>query len=487
MKGYIPKEQRKKILFISDNILGISGVSHVARSIITGTAHRYNYINVGVSLDENVKGQRFDLSEITNKETGLTDSDVKVVNWTSYDDINFLRQVLIAEKPQAIVFITDPRYYQNLFNIAYEIQQGLINGVQTPMVYIQIWDEFTPPFYNRAAWSSVNMSLCISKQTALMNKLVIGDRADQIKVEYFPHGVDHNVFKPLNADDEKLLQFKKDILKGKDYEFILFFNSRNIQRKNIPTALLAFKAFLRKLSDEEADKCCFILHTQPADHNGTDLPAVIETFFGPRKHQIIFDNVMCPPEELNLRYNLADATVLISEAEGFGLSGLESVMAGTPIIINMTGGMQDYCYVQDENGGWFTPNEKVWSNHNKTYTKHGLWAFPVWPKTLTPVGSIPTPYIFASRCDFKDVANQMKEVYDSDKGALAQWGREGREWLIRDEVGMTSQRMCENFITHMEDMFETWEPLERYSIINVDETSLNNHIEIPDYLFEEND
>ena len=40
-------------------------------------------------------------------------------------------------------------------------------------------------------------------------------------------------------------------------------------------------------------------------------------------------------------YNIADVTINISDAEGFGLATLESLSCGTPIIANMTGGLQE--------------------------------------------------------------------------------------------------------------------------------------------------
>ena len=40
-------------------------------------------------------------------------------------------------------------------------------------------------------------------------------------------------------------------------------------------------------------------------------------------------------------YNASDYTIGISDAEGFGLSTLESLSCGTPIIATMTGGLQE--------------------------------------------------------------------------------------------------------------------------------------------------
>ena len=40
--------------------------------------------------------------------------------------------------------------------------------------------------------------------------------------------------------------------------------------------ILAFREFAYQLPKEERDKVAFVLHTQPVDTNGTDLPAVVE-------------------------------------------------------------------------------------------------------------------------------------------------------------------------------------------------------------------
>ena len=37
-----------------------------------------------------------------------------------------------------------------------------------------------------------------------------------------------------------------------DYEFVVFFNSRNIRRKQIPDTMLAFRYFLDSLPKEKA-------------------------------------------------------------------------------------------------------------------------------------------------------------------------------------------------------------------------------------------
>ena len=56
-------------------------------------------------------------------------------------------------------------------------------------------------------------------------------------------------------------------------------------------------------------------------------------------------------------YNYADVYILLSSAEGWGLALTESLLTGTPIIANVTGGMQDQMRFEDENGDWIEFNE----------------------------------------------------------------------------------------------------------------------------------
>ena len=92
-----------------------------------------------------------------------------------------------------------------------------------------------------------------------------------------------------------------------------------------------------------------LMHTQPVDENGTDLPKVIEDCTN--DINVIFADNRYSEKELNYLYNLADVTINVASNEGFGLATAESVMAGKPIIVNVTGGMQDQCGFRDKATG----------------------------------------------------------------------------------------------------------------------------------------
>ena len=465
-EGYIKKEDRKKILLISDDIRFFSGIATVSREIVIGTAHHYNYVCICAALQHPDKGKRMDLSESTNQVTGISDSNVIIYPYDGYGDADFVRNLIKYEKPDALFFVTDPRYYTWLFEIENEIRKKI------PMVYLQIWDCEPAPLYNREFYRSCDALLAISKQTEVLNKVVLGKYQEDCLIKYVPHGINSNMFFKIDPSHEKyqdLQNFKKDLFGKKDFEFVVLFNSRNIRRKSLPDTIVAFKLLLNSMSPEEADKCCLVLHTHQVDENGTDLPAVIEVFLGDRKDQVIFSNPGLDTGKMNLLYNLADVTVLVSSNEGWGLSLTESLMSGTMIIANVTGGMQDQMRFEDENGDWIEFTESFCSNHFGKYKKCGDWAIPVFPSNISIQGSVPTPYIADDRADFRDVANAMKQVHGMSKEERIERGRKGREWVTSDEARMTADNMCKNVIEAVDQTMEEFTPRVKYYIMNTND------------------
>ena len=49
-EGYIKKEDRKKILLLTDDIRVHSGVAQIGREVVTNTAHRYNWVQLAGAI-----------------------------------------------------------------------------------------------------------------------------------------------------------------------------------------------------------------------------------------------------------------------------------------------------------------------------------------------------------------------------------------------------------------------------------------------------
>ena len=462
---YLPQNERKKILLICDDIRVHSGVATVAKEIVIHTAQHFNWVQIAGAIKHPEKGKKFDLSQHTNQETGLTDSNIIIYPVDGYGNQELVRHLIKVEKPDALFIITDPRYFSWLFQVENEIRKNI------PIIYLNIWDDYPAPLYNSAFYESCDALLGISKQTVNINKIVLGDKVKNKVIKYVPHGLNHKIYRPLETTEEveAMEKMKLDLFGKDEVDFILFFNSRNIRRKQIPDTMWAFKMFLDSLPKEKADKCRFLLHTEKSHEAGTNLEAVEELLFKKDYPKAIcFDEKKWSTAELNLLYNMTDCQILLTSNEGWGLTLTEAMLAGNPIIANTTGGMQDQMRFKNENGKWFTPSPEIPSNNTGKYKKHGEWAFPVYPASRSIQGSPITPYIWDDRCKPEDVTDRIKEVYDLGKEKRKELGLKGREWCLSKEAGFTAEYQGKRVIEAVDELFDTWEPREAFEVIDTD-------------------
>ena len=429
----------------------------MAREITLNTAHHFNWVNIAAGINHPEQGKRIDISEDTNNRIGITDSNIVLYPSHGYGNTEMIRQVIELEKPDAVMLFTDPRHYEHVWRMENEIRHKI------PIIYYSIWDSTPTPIWNTPYYESCDTLISISKQTDNIHKMLVDDKI----FKYVPHGTNPKTYFPVDKNDVDFINFKNHIFKGKQYEFVVFFNSRNIRRKNPSDLILAYRHFVDQLSKEQAKKCVLVMHTQPKDENGTDLVAVAEALCDPSYCNVIFSNQQLDSKYLNYLYNMADITALISSAEGFGLSMLESMMAGTMILGNVTGGIQDQMRFEDEEGKWLNFSPTFLSNHYGTYKKHGKWALSVYPTALSLVGSIPTPYIFDDRCDFKDVSDQLLISFFLNPQERIERGLAGREWVMGEEAKMTSENMGKGITEAIDETLATWKPISSHTLTKV--------------------
>ena len=461
-EGYIPQADRKKILLLCDDIRFTSGISTMAKEIVIGTAHRFNWVNLGAAIQHPDQGKRFDICQDTNQLAGIQDASVFILPTSGYGSPELVRQIIEMEKPDAIMFFTDPRYWIWLFQMENELRKKL------PMIYLNIWDDLPAPLYNKPYYESCDGLLAISKQTANINRLVLGEKAKDKVIKYVPHGINEDIFTVKDKNDPEVVAMRKQYFGDNQPEFVVLYNARNIRRKCTSDLILAYAQFCDKIGKEKAKKCALLLHTHKLDENGTDLPTVTELFCDPEYQRVVFCENRYTPYQMSLMYNCADVTALISSNEGWGLSLTESMMCGKPIIATVTGGMQDQLRFENEKGEWIDFNENFCSNHFGTYKKHGKWAFPVYPSNMSIVGSIPTPYIFDDRADFRDIAAAIKEVYDLTPEERGVRGQAAREWVTSDESMQSARMMSKNVIDGIEETFTKWKPRAKHELIKVE-------------------
>ena len=457
---------KKKILLLSDDLRMSSGIGTMSKEFVLGTAHHYDWIQIGGAIKHPENGKVVDMNESIRNETGVKDANLKIYPVDGYGSPELLRQIMGIENPDAIMHYTDPRFWGWLYEMEHEVRQEM------PIFYYNIWDDWPAPQYNENFYECSDLIMNISKQTVAIVKEVSKrkPRTDW-DCTYIPHGISEKYFYPISVFDEEYKQVEsmKKQLTDDNIEFIVFYNNRNIRRKMTGDVIMAFKTFCDTLTEEEKNKCGLLMHTQPIDENGTDLPALIKAMCPELK--IYFSDRKLEPNQLNWLYNMADVTINIASNEGFGLGTCESLMSGTPIIVNITGGLQDQCgfklkgkhvTAEDYDEIKSFHDDRKWKDHpDLTW---GEWVKPVWPSNRALVGSIPTPYIFDDRCRFDDAGQAIKEWHDMDSDERRQCGMKGHEFVNKDDIMMSSKKMCQNFIDHMDKGFGMWKPRKRYSI-----------------------
>ena len=481
----LPIDQRKTILILSDDLRMQSGVGTMTKEIVFGIIHRFNIIQIGGAIKHPDVNKIIDMSDSLKLETGVPDPNCKIYPVNGYGNQDLVRQIMTTDKPDAILHFTDPRFWGWLYQMEHEIRQNI------PIFYYALWDDLPVPMYNKRFYESCDLIMAISKQYHYIHKSALletdskvidmsinevlnenhNDNDMETRISYVPHGINEHDFYPIDKDHEEWVefqQFRKEVVNGMDIEFVVLYNSRNIRRKMTTDLIYGFKTFCDNLPPDKAKKCLLVLHTQPVDENGTDLPAVIgELADG---DNITFSHNKLDVKHLNFLYNVGDVTTLVSSNEGFGLGTAESLMAGTPIIVNTTGGLQDqvgfkkddgsYVSVKDYSNGWG-------SNHDGRYTKHGEWSKPIWPTNRAIVGSVPTPYIADDRCDWQDIAIRILEWYDTPEEDRKEAGLKGREYVMDDKIKMSAAEMCGGFIKYMDETFEEWMPRKRFTMFKV--------------------
>lgn len=450
---------KKKILLLSDDLRMTSGIATMSKEIVLGTLHKYDWVQLGASIKHPEIGKVIDVNDDVRKRTGIEDANLKIIPYNGYGDINIIRRLLDEEKPDAILHFTDPHYWQWLYDNEHEIRQ------RVPILYYHIWDNLPDPKYNRDYYESCDWIGCISKQTyGIVNRVGKMDNKStynplkDYQVSYVPHGINSDLFKPLESVSEDVTKF---VHGDKKYDFVLFYNNRNIRRKQPSDVIYSFKLFCDQLPKEKADKCLLLMHTSSVDENGTDLPTVIDALC---PYDVKFTGVKLEQDKLNEFYNVVDCTINIANNEGFGLTTAESLMSGTPIIANVTGGLQD------QMGFNFTEDDyiSIGSLHNRNKSKHlvleGEWVVPVWPSAINLNGSVPTPYIFDDRVNDDEVAEAIMVMYKHGRKKRKEKGLKGREFMINN---LSNKIMCDKMIEGIDTTIEKFTPRERFNLYKI--------------------
>jgi len=374
-----------KVLVLADHPFSPSGVGTQTRYMVEGllASGQFSFICFGGAVKhEDYSPQKFE----------KYGDDLVVFPVDGYGTQDAIRSILRTERPDILWFMTDPRFFPWLWEIEDEVRSLI------PMVYYHVWDNYPYPDFNKTWYDSTDAVVAISKVTHDIIKNV----SPKVETHYLPHSVNSDIFKPLSKKDKKELREKASFDEDK---FVVFWNNRNARRKQPGTLIFWFKEFLDRVGH---DKATLIMHTDPKDTNGPNLNAVLYNL-GLTAGQVKFSTAKLEFPQMAALYNIADVTVNISDAEGFGLSTLESLSCGTPIIVNMTGGLQEQVTDGEE---WF--------------------GIGIEPCSKAVIGSQDIPYIYEDRINKEEFISALEKMYNMTKEEREELGKKGKQHVDKN-------------------------------------------------------
>ena len=121
----VTKNNKKKILLLSDDLRMSSGVGTMSREFVLGTAHHYDWVQIGGAIEHPDNGKVVDMRDALKDELGLEDGYLKVYPTNGNRNPEMLREIMNIEKPDAILHYTDPRFWGWLYHIEHEIRQHI--------------------------------------------------------------------------------------------------------------------------------------------------------------------------------------------------------------------------------------------------------------------------------------------------------------------------------------------------------------------------
>jgi glycosyltransferase involved in cell wall biosynthesis len=322
---------------------------------------------------------------------------------------NYLGSYLDDFKPDVVFSLVD------IFYTDEAIRQTNARGIP----YVSYWPVDNPNF--RLEWLQKLKRMSYPLTLSKFGKKIVDDVVKtygeggwkyHFNIDYIYHGVDINTFqrfpKEMIEKNRKQIFNNKTKFPGGENTFVYYFCGKNCRRKQIDRLLCAFKI----VADKYRDVVLFLKVGDPNNVHelGLDLPDLIQKF-GLVNKIVILDkrsDFLDGMSDIELAgwYNISDVHVSATGGEGFGLTTIESMACGKPVIITDCSTSPELIGKNNERG-WLVPVQATsYMDYN------GLW----------------------SLVDIEKMAEAMEEAYldrklTKKKGNDAyRWVRKNLEW-----------------------------------------------------------
>ena len=236
---------------------------------------------------------------------------------------------------------------------------------------------------------------------------------------YIPHGVDVEVFKPMDqAKAREATKLDKDAF----VVGVVGANKGRPSRKSFQQSLEAFRFFRERHED-----AVLYLHTTLDGQftQGEDLNALIESLEIPteslrvaNQYRLAFNPL--PSEGMARLYSSFDVLLNPSQGEGFGIPIIEAQACGVPAIVTDHSAMPEVC-----GAGWHVPGRPHWT---------GQKSWQAIPDVAAIVGALEERY---------EMTDEEREAQDA--AARAHALNYSREVVLRDHFLPALDELAERF------------------------------------------
>ncbi len=332
----IPEKNKKlKLLFVSTHTNQTNGYSKVSFNILNSLKDKLPWLDI----------VHFALQGLGSGDVGRKlNNSIRVINGSSLEKkhqggfaFSELANTIRVEKPDIVMIYND---ISVICAYLEELKKVHINHSYKIWAYIDTLYSSYPQQMIDIINRDVSQIFCFTKQW----KNVLKKHNINRPISIIPHGIDRSVIKMLPKDIAR-----QSVGLPKDAFIFTSFN-RNHPRKRYDIMIMAFVELIIK----HPTKPIFLMIVADKGNRGgyqlfdifareLKLRSANIEQFGNRLLITATDNVTFKDNDINLLYNVADAGLSCSEAEGWGLCPFEQMCIGIPQIVPNIHGFTEYC------------------------------------------------------------------------------------------------------------------------------------------------